>query len=140
MQRMLTHINFRPVNGAGERVTPTGLQEFRKSHEFRAPCCLCACQAIGGGYTESAVYIAEEGPNFGKYVAGCASRQCGYLGKSCLQCVWAGIPDYCLPAYQVCIENMYEKAGLLMRKYPIRCMAFCAISLLVLHISCTFSC
>jgi hypothetical protein len=45
-----------------ERTTPTDLVHLRLTHEFKAPCCLCACQAIGGGYTESAMYIADSGP------------------------------------------------------------------------------
>jgi hypothetical protein len=74
---MLVHVTYRPVNDAGERVTPPDLVHLRLTHEFKAPCCLCACQAIGGGYTESAIYIANS-----EYVAGCASGSCGYLSRS----------------------------------------------------------
>jgi len=62
-------------------VLPADLPNFRLTHDFRGPCCLCARQDVEGTYTESAVFIGEDGPNFGKYMAGCASDQCGYLSK-----------------------------------------------------------
>lgn len=73
----------RPVSQEGERVTPTDLLNHRANHDFRAPCCLCAdvSSIHAAGYTESDIYIADNGPYSGEYVAGCASKSCGYLGN-----------------------------------------------------------
>ena len=63
------------------------LEDYQKSHEFRAPCCLCA-SLDGAEYTESAIGIVEEahpgsGENGsfmnGQYVALCSARRCGYI-------------------------------------------------------------
>ena len=77
----------RPLNDAEERIVPADLPTFRITHDFRAPSCLCAHHGIEGSYTESALFIAEDGPNLGKYMAGCASRHCGYLSE------YLSIPD-----------------------------------------------
>jgi hypothetical protein len=76
----LNYLNQRPVSRTGARVTPTDLVEHRRAHDFKAPCCLCACSSIV--YTESAIYIAVKGQYSGEYVAGCASDSCGYLSES----------------------------------------------------------
>jgi len=90
---------FWPVTQAGTRVPPSDLLDYRIDHEFRAPCCLCASNANGVGFTESAIYLAICGPYKDEYVAGCASDECGYL---------------------VCLERLYPKRGLILRKYPVR--------------------
>jgi len=89
------------VSQEGERVTPTDLLNHRANHDFRAPCCLCAdvSSIHAAGYTESDIYIADNGPYSGEYVAGCASKSCGYL---------------------VCIERMYARRDLLLRRYTLR--------------------
>jgi hypothetical protein len=71
----------RPLNDAAEQIAPADLLNFCLMHEFRAPCCLCACQGVESNYTELAMFIAEGGPNLGKYMAGCASEHCGYLSE-----------------------------------------------------------
>jgi len=67
----------RPVLRSGQRVTPTDLWGHRMTHQFKAPCCLCA--STEGYYTECFIYPAEDGPYAGEHVAGCASGRCGYL-------------------------------------------------------------
>jgi hypothetical protein len=73
----LLHVQ-RPVDDAGNRVTPTALEDHRVSNVFRGPSCLCA-YTTGDAYTESAIYMAVDGSNFGEYVASCATGRCGYL-------------------------------------------------------------
>jgi hypothetical protein len=72
----------RPITETGERVPPSDLSEHRTSHDFKVPCCLCACDAAAPQYVESEIYTATEGPFWGEYVAGCAADRCGYLGQS----------------------------------------------------------
>jgi hypothetical protein len=67
------------VTQTGARVTPSDFLSYRAVHDFKAPCCLCAIAR--GDYTESAVYLAPQGPYVGEYVAGCALERCGYIGK-----------------------------------------------------------
>ncbi|KAJ3540108.1 hypothetical protein NMY22_g4446 [Coprinellus aureogranulatus] len=70
-----------------ERVTPSDLESLRRTHEFQAPCCLCAF-IDGEDYTESQIGIVEvltkdEDRNKpilnGEIVAQCARQRCGYL-------------------------------------------------------------
>jgi hypothetical protein len=63
----------------GRRVSPSDLLDYRRDHDFRAPCCLCASNARGFSVTESAIYVALGGPYEGDYIAGCATDYCGYL-------------------------------------------------------------
>lgn len=74
----------RPYNAeSGERVSPSMLEAYQRSHEFRAPCCLCAF-IDDGEYTESEIGIVEAvHPTIltGQYVALCARRRCGYFGE-----------------------------------------------------------
>jgi hypothetical protein len=79
--RYLTSPAPRPINNTGERIAPVNIPQFRLVHDFRAPSCLCARQGIDGSYSESAMFVAEDGPDLGKYMAGCASGRCGYLSK-----------------------------------------------------------
>jgi hypothetical protein len=74
-------ISYRPINEERNRVTPDGLQDHRKSHKFRGPCCLCATDSIDAVYTESAIFMAAGGNFSGKYLAACATGQCGYISK-----------------------------------------------------------
>ena len=72
----------RPVNEAGERVTPSKLLEHRHSHEFLGPCCLCASlESDGSSYTEASIFVAMSGPTAGEYTAACATGQCRYWGR-----------------------------------------------------------
>lgn len=74
---------FWPVDDVGHRVTPSGLSGYRETHEFKAPCCLCAAETTAiANYTETVIYIAADaGPYHGSYVAGCAFNRCGYLSE-----------------------------------------------------------
>ena len=110
----------RPLSDADERIAPADLPNFRLTHEFRAPCCLCACQDVEGNYTEAAMFIAEDGPNLGKYMAGCASKHCGYLSECLSSSIWwtTIFIIFCL----VCIDNMYTKINLVGRQFPLLCM------------------
>jgi len=79
---MLLSAFSRPVTKDGKRVAPEDLEQYRKAHCFKLPCCLCARNENAGIYTEAAIYIPIWGPSSGKYVAGCARKICGYFGMS----------------------------------------------------------
>jgi hypothetical protein len=76
-------IKLRPVGETGQRVTPTSLSDYRMSHRFQFPCCLCPTDQFEIDYIESAIYLPVFGPYAGKYVAGCATNSCGYF-STCL--------------------------------------------------------
>jgi hypothetical protein len=81
----------RPINEAGERVTPSDLHEYRASHEFQGPCCLCASELSQGlnaetAYTEASIFVPAEGKFAGEYVAACAQGDCRYWGKLSATC------------------------------------------------------
>jgi hypothetical protein len=72
----------RPVEG-NERVKPDALHNYRKTHQFLGPCCLCPLLTpLSREYhfTEAAVYVPIFGRYAGEYVAECAKSRCGYLG------------------------------------------------------------
>lgn len=74
----------RPVHDGRARVVPSALREYRRSHEFRGPCCLCPLaipSSEAAVYTEAAIFIATSGPLAGHYVAQCAKDRCEYLGS-----------------------------------------------------------
>jgi hypothetical protein len=70
----------RPVNDAGERVTPSDLEAHRLSHRFLGPCCICAASEEQLIFTESAIVLVLSGRRAGQYVARCAQGKCGYYG------------------------------------------------------------
>ena len=72
---------LRPISEEGMHITPADLSNHCITHEFKTPCCLCACNFADARYIESTIYLATDGPYFGEYVAVCASGTCGYFGK-----------------------------------------------------------
>jgi hypothetical protein len=90
---------FWPVNRARERVTPADLGDYRKSHKFRAPSCLCASDGIDAVYTESAIFMAVGGEHSGEYLAVCAMGRCGYT---------------------IFLDSVFKKPGLHVGEYPER--------------------
>jgi hypothetical protein len=105
----------RPINEAGERVTPSTLPTFR-AEGFRRPCCLCAVPGLDGvgmGYKECSIYMCIGKQHFGKYMVGCASRKCGYRGMPCL--MRSTLTD--APHPGVCIEQAYAMPGLPMQHF-----------------------
>lgn len=76
-------VRYRPVNNDGERVVPSDLVAYRKSHQFRGPYCLCATveDSDFNNHQEAAMVMLTRGPNAGEHVACCALSRCGYLGK-----------------------------------------------------------
>jgi hypothetical protein len=105
----------RPVDDAGNRVTPAALEDHRVSNVFRGPSCLCAYTA-GDAYTESAIYMAVDGSNFGEYVASCATGRCGYLSMYIFPSNLTNA-NFCL---LVNLESVYSKRGLSLRLYAPR--------------------
>jgi hypothetical protein len=82
---MLTsHYFHRPVK-EGVRVPPDGLRQYRNTHQYLGPGCLCPLlEPISENlvFKEAAVYLSASGCYKGEYVAECAKSQCGYLGQS----------------------------------------------------------
>ncbi|TEB15351.1 hypothetical protein FA13DRAFT_1721217 [Coprinellus micaceus] len=81
---------------SGQRIAPDMLEAYQKSHEFRAPCCLCAF-IEGKAYSKSEIGIVDGGRATvltGQYVALCSSRRCGYF---------------------VCLEWFYTMDGLMLQ-------------------------
>lgn len=73
----------RPVEG-NKRVRPDALNNYRRTHQFLGPCCLCPLLTpLSGGsqFTEAAMYLPIFGHYAGEYVAECAKSRCGYLGS-----------------------------------------------------------
>lgn len=104
----------RPIADTGERVPPSDLSNYRVTHEFQGPYCLCACDAIGTDYTESMICVIVGGQFSGEYVASCATETCGYSSKSDLvhawKCIW-------YTSLKVLMERMYMRIGLLVKRY-----------------------
>lgn len=74
----------RPVKEDGERVVPSDLVAYRKSHQFRGPHCLCLLldDHDPSNHCEAAIVMITRGPNAGEYLACCALSKCGYVGES----------------------------------------------------------
>jgi hypothetical protein len=70
----------RPLKQSGERVPPSEFGDYRATHAFTTPSCLCA--QSGSVQVESSVDVTMEDPYRGEYVAGCALGRCDYLGES----------------------------------------------------------
>ena len=78
------HCLQRPVQGE-KRVTPSKLRNYRESHQFLGPCCLCPFLEplkVDPRFTEAAIYMPVHGRYAGEYVAECAESRCGYIGWS----------------------------------------------------------
>jgi len=79
---LLTRLS-RPVDSQGQRVAPSDLEEYRQTHLFRGPGCLCPLSGDGTtAFVEAALHLATDGRLAGRYVAICAKEACGYIGKS----------------------------------------------------------
>jgi hypothetical protein len=110
----------RPVNEGGERVTPSNLLDYRRSHELQGPCCLCASLSPDeSAYTEASIFLAKSGPSAGGYVAACATGQCRYWGnyKFPLMIVYISLTGP--PTLTVGLEHLYNQRGLLVKRYPL---------------------
>lgn len=74
----------RPVED-GQRVAPSEFNEYRRSHDFRNPACLCSAHELDPNHVaESAVFMVRSGTLSGEYVAACARGVCKYWGESFL--------------------------------------------------------
>ncbi|KAH6905397.1 hypothetical protein BKA70DRAFT_1225772 [Coprinopsis sp. MPI-PUGE-AT-0042] len=74
---------------------PSGLEDYRRYHEFQAPTCLCAL-IDGVPYTETCIGLVERGEHRGAYAAECAEKRCGYI---------------------IYLDDFYTVLGLWMKKY-----------------------
>ncbi|KAJ7676898.1 hypothetical protein DFH06DRAFT_1428792 [Mycena polygramma] len=82
------------------RVTPSDLSDYRRTHQFRFPCCLCSVHEMDPNhFTEAVVFMVTSGPLSGEFVAACARGVCRY---------W------------VLLERMYNKRTQPVGTYPLR--------------------
>ncbi|KAH6879970.1 hypothetical protein BKA70DRAFT_1239155 [Coprinopsis sp. MPI-PUGE-AT-0042] len=81
------------------RVRPADLEEYRRCHDFLAPCCLCAF-IDDVAYTESHIGVVGASgtgsADSGHYMAECARKRCGYS------------------------EDFFPLFGLRVKRYPLR--------------------
>lgn len=70
----------------GIRITPDALDEYRYTHAFKGPSCLCA-YLDASSFTEAKIGLVQtlglgENPAacLGQYAAVCAKQRCGYFG------------------------------------------------------------
>ena len=76
------HCFRRPVKADGQRIPPEKLLQYRKTHEYLGPGCLCPLLEPLTGYKEAAIYLTVDGLYKGEYVAECADDRCDYLSQS----------------------------------------------------------
>ena len=76
----------RPTTGE-KRLKPDALRNYRNTHQFLGPCCLCPLKfgplKKDGEpcFAEAAIYMPGVGRYEGEYIAECAKSRCGYLGS-----------------------------------------------------------
>lgn len=76
----------RPLNEEGQPIDQSELEEYRSSHAFAYPGCLCPAIANSEVQTESVllvVSIGDDSPGI-EHQATCTKGVCGYTGKSSL--------------------------------------------------------
>ncbi|KZP04087.1 hypothetical protein FIBSPDRAFT_904069 [Athelia psychrophila] len=67
-----------PIDGRAQRIHVDNLVQYRATHFFQNPCCLCAIPG-GQNVVEAAIIVASDGELCNTWVATCASDACGYL-------------------------------------------------------------
>lgn len=113
----ITH-KCRPNDDEGNKVLPSNFEKYRKEHEFRYPCCLCAEEGGRGAYTEAAVYSwRDKTTDQICWNARCASDQCGYRGQ-CSLFLRRSKTNYHL----VKIDAYYQRSSVVACQYPRRGM------------------
>lgn len=80
---ILLKICYRPLDEHGARLNPADFNQYRKSHQFRGPFCLCSLKFEDQAEdVEAAIYVAKSGICLGEYVLSCARNNCGYFSQS----------------------------------------------------------
>lgn len=78
-----TNMHYRPLDESGNRLKPADFNEYRKSHYFRGPLCLCSLKFENQtADVEAPVYVAKSGICLGEYVSSCAQNNCDYFSQS----------------------------------------------------------
>ena len=65
-------------------MAPDALCNYRETHDFLGPCCLCPLLEMQEGiecgrFMEAAIHIPVCGLYAGEYIPECAKSQCNYL-------------------------------------------------------------
>lgn len=76
----------RPLDGSGQRVSPTDLGNYCESHEILRPYCLCTFNDASKSYPQASFCKATSGVHVTEIVVQCAGSEdhhpyCGYLGR-----------------------------------------------------------
>lgn len=85
MSLLVAKYDLRPEQD-GVPVPPDQLDRYRYTHYFKGPSCVCAFIKGDGSVTEAKMGLAQlvrQPPNadcIGRYVAICATQECGYFG------------------------------------------------------------
>ena len=112
-------IFHRPVS-QGARVSPAGLCQYRETHQYLGPGCLCPLLQLLSEepkFTETAIYLTMVGHYKGEYVAECAKGQCGYLGESaCLLKYSSFMFNHC----PVPLERVYSMRVIPVKAFPLQ--------------------
>lgn len=92
-------LQLRPCDEAtGERVPPSMLEAFRRTHDLKGPCCLCPFLDRSNNYAEAFIGIVEVARHelefshsepYGEYVAVCSRWRCGYFREYFL--IWVNL-------------------------------------------------
>lgn len=117
----VAYVLSRPMDEQGSRVDTEALLDYRTSHKFRGPSCLCASYEyirVNTPYTESAIYMSTHGPYSGEYLIACAAGRCGYLSRS--NVFVSIILEALIEVLQVFLDRMFGKGGLILGQYPVR--------------------
>lgn len=110
----------RPVLN-GRRVPPSEFSDFRRTHVFRYPSCLCAMESPdGSAVTESVIFMSTTPGVAGEYVAACAKKKCKYFGVFFSK--HFEFTQRLILALSVLIERFYSRYGLPVQAYPLRGM------------------
>ncbi|KAF8333377.1 hypothetical protein F5887DRAFT_1080196 [Amanita rubescens] len=74
-------VHYWPLKPDGGRVPPNELRQYRETHEYLGPGCLCPLlepRRKNTAYKEAAICLSIDGRYKGEYVAECAQGRCGY--------------------------------------------------------------
>jgi hypothetical protein len=115
----MSHFVHRPVSG-GRRVPPAELRQYRETHQYLGPGCLCLLLeplSEEPVFTEAAIYLTTFGRYGGEYIAECAKGRCGYLGQSSFPTKKQVLT---LHRHAVPFERIYSMYGVPVKIFPLR--------------------
>ncbi|KAI0067309.1 hypothetical protein BV25DRAFT_1835022 [Artomyces pyxidatus] len=81
-----------PVDGDGQRVSPSELSAYRRTHAVDGPYCLCPFNDQSQAASNAIIDRPLRGRHIGQYVASCSQGRCRYLVL--IECIYTmpGVP------------------------------------------------